>query len=326
MGDNDRPGLTRRDFLRGSVGALAWGTVTMVGQGPEATAQDELRNTNPKVVIARDPAAITSDGTRVDEARVQGLLTQALNQLTGKTSLSEALAQFIKPTDKVGIKSNVMMLPVHDELLIALWSGLQQLGVPPENVITWDRGAGHKGYVDGEAISVSFDAQHISTVCSEFADVLINVTGLKTHWLSGIGICLKNWAGAVSGLNVRDENTPWPIHQDSCADLGMLQAHPTIRDKMRLCIVDGLQGLYHGGPQVNPQYLWPYAGLIVGTDAVAVDRVCLKIIEEKRREIKGEDWPVNPPAKHIQIAAEKYHLGEANLDRITIVELPAPSS
>jgi len=85
--------------------------------------------------------------------------------------------------------------------------------------------------------------------------------------------------------------------------------------------VDALRPLCHGGPQVNPQYLWNYAGIIVGTDGVAVDRVGLDIIQKRRNEVRGEEWPVSPPPKHVAVASTKYHLGEANLDRIEVIEV-----
>ncbi len=325
-------GLTRRDFLRGTgLGTLGWGAVIAAGCGrrsAEAPAQqaDPPPQQPPgaktaKVVIARDPEAISEDGQYIDDDRLKGLVTRALGELTGDESLAVALGHFVKPTDRVGIKQNVMLTPVHQEVLWVLWEGLAGVGVPPENVITWDRQRGYKGYESGEPVTVTFGADHVATVCSEFADVLISVPGLKAHSLSGIGVCLKNWAGAVSGLNIRDQDTPWPIHADSCVEIGMMQAHPSIKDKARLCVVDALRPLCHGGPQVNPQYLWNYAGIIVGTDAVAVDRVCLDIIQQRRNEVRGGEWPVSPPPKHIMVAAEKYGLGEANLDKIDVVEV-----
>ncbi len=325
-------GLTRRDFLRGTgLGTLGWGIAVATGysgrraeapaQQAEPAPQAETGEKTAKVVIARDPEAISDDGQHLDDDRVKALLSKALGELTGEESLAGALGHFVNPTDKVGVKGNVMVTPVHQEVLYALWEGLAGVGVPAENVITWDRNRGFKGYESGEPVTVSHGADNVATVCSEFADVLINVPGLKSHWLSGIGVCLKNWAGAVSKLNVRDQDTPWPIHGDSCADIGMMQAHPSIKDKARLCIVDAMRPMCHGGPQLNPLYLWNYAGIIAGSDAVAVDRVCLDIIQQRRNEMRREEWPVNPPPKHVMVAAEKYGLGEANLDKIEVVEV-----
>ncbi len=321
MGKHPPHGLTRRDFLRGTaMGALGWGAA--MGAAGLARPEEAAAQARPRVVIARDAAAISADGQQVDAARVKDLLTKALTRLTDQDSLAAALGRFVKQDDRVGIKQSVMMTPVHPELLGALHDGLGAVGVPAENVITWDRGQGHRGYQTGEVVGVTYDANHVATICSEFATVLINLPGLKSHWIAGLGGCLKNWAGAVGGLDIRDQNnTPWPIHGDSCANIGMMQAHPSIQGKLRLCIMDALRPLFNGGPQVNPQYLWSYGGIIVGTDAVAVDRVGLDIIQKRRNEVRGEEWPLNPPPKHIELAATKYHLGEANLDRIEVIEV-----
>jgi len=329
MGKRRSDRLTRRDFLRGTaLGALGWGAAVgagctrQSGESPAQTVPTTAPGPRPRVVIARDAAAISDDGQRVDATRVNELLAKALKRLTDEESLVAALGRFVRSGDRVGIKHSVMMTPVHEELLWALWEALEAVGVPAASVITWDRDQGHRGYRAGEPAAVSYDADHVATICSEFATVLLNVPGLKSHWVAGLGACLKNWAGAVSGLDIRDQNnTPWPIHGDSCADIGMLQAHPSIQGKLRLCVVDALRPLCHGGPQVNPQYLWNYGGIIVGTDAVAVDRVGLDIIQKRRNEVRGEEWPLSPPPKHIATAAAKYHLGEANLDRIEVVEV-----
>jgi hypothetical protein len=86
-------------------------------------------------------------------------------------------------------------------------------------------------------------------------------------------------------------------------------------------VVDALRPLFHGGPQVNPAYLWPYNGIIIGTDPVAVDTVCMKILEAKRREYKKGEWPINPPPKHVFLAEQKYKLGHAQMDNIELVKL-----
>jgi hypothetical protein len=83
-------------------------------------------------------------------------------------------------------------------------------------------------------------------------------------------------------------------------------------------VVDALRPLFHGGPQVNPQYLWNYGGLVLGTDPVAVDTVCLKIIQGKRNEFNEEPWPLSPPPKHIVVADEKYKLGTSDPSKIEV--------
>ncbi len=88
-----------------------------------------------------------------------------------------------------------------------------------------------------------------------------------------------------------------------------------------MVIVDALRPLCHGGPQVNPQYLWPYKGLLVSTDPVAADTVCERIIQEQRDKLSL--GPISPPAKHVRVADRKYHLGTSDWKRIELVHVSA---
>ena len=54
---------------------------------------------------------------------------------------------------------------------------------------------------------------------------------------------------------------------------------------------------------------------------MAVDAVCMKIFEAKRRDFKGADWPISPPPKHVRVAEEKYRLGHAKMENIELVKL-----
>ena len=123
----------------------------------------------------------------------------------------------------------------------------------------------------------------------------------------------------MTKINVRDKDTPFVIHKDSCADLGLLPAQEPIREKERLVIVDALRPLFEGGPQVNPAYLWHYGGLFVSTDQVAVDRMCLELLDRKRYQHGNRPWPISPPAKHIFLADTKYGLGVSERSKIELV-------
>ena len=89
-----------------------------------------------------------------------------------------------------------------------------------------------------------------------------------------------------------------------------------LRDKVVLNIVDGLIGCYHGGPGANPQFILPYHRLLVGSDPVAVDRVGLDIVTDKRIEMKLQKEP-SPRAAGFMTLAEEYQLGIADPDRIS---------
>jgi len=76
--------------------------------------------------------------------------------------------------------------------------------------------------------------------------------------------------------------------------------------------------LYDKGPQPDPRYQWAYNGLVAGTDPVAVETVCLKIITEKRKTIRGEPWPLSPPPICVETADKIYGLGTSKLEEIKI--------
>ncbi len=309
--------INRKDFLKtGALGALGLGlSLPQSGAAGEETKVERTR-----VVLARNREAMNAEGWK-DPRVMAGLLEQALCAFTEEKSAARALKHFVSPQDTVGIKMNVMMTATHPELVAALARLLVEVGVKEDKIIIWDRdnaGTGIEGAYKRDK-HFGYGADSISRIVTEHATVLINIPGLKSHWLSGIAAALKNWCGAVTRINVRDIDTPFVIHKDSCADMGILGALEPIRSKQRLVIVDALQPLFEGGPQVNPAYLWNYGGLFVGTDPVAVDRLSLEMLNRKRYQYRNRPWPINPPAKHVFLADTRYGLGISERSKIDLV-------
>ncbi len=139
---------------------------------------------------------------------------------------------------------------------------------------------------------------------------MIALPALKAHWLTGIGTVLKNY--------ITFSGSPAGYHDADNAKLGEIWKMPHVRGKTRLVLVDALRPLCDKGPQPDPRYLWNYNGLIAGTDPVAVEAVCLKIITEKRKALRGEPWPLSPPPLCVAMADEKYGLGTSRLNEIQI--------
>jgi len=100
--------------------------------------------------------------------------------------------------------------------------------------------------------------------------------------------------------------------------LGEIWHLPHVKGKTKLILVDALYPLCDKGPQADPRYKWPYSGLIAGTDPVAVETVCLRIIEEKRRALRGEPWPLSPPPICIEADDKVYSLGTSRMEEIKI--------
>ncbi|HUZ45528.1 MAG TPA: DUF362 domain-containing protein [Terriglobia bacterium] len=109
---------------------------------------------------------------------------------------------------------------------------------------------------------------------------LINVPVLKDHQSAGVTLCLKNLShGLVNNVNrSHSSNT-----LNTCnAFIPAVVAMPVIRNKTVLHILDGVKGVYHGGPSAKPQFVWENRTLYFATDPVALDHVGWEIIDAKR--------------------------------------------
>ncbi len=294
-----------------------------------------------RVVIVRDEKCLKPPRA-VDPAAARKMLDAALARLTGRAAPAQAWGGLCKPGDRVGVKVNTLGLPTHPTVAAAIAACLVAAGVKARNVLVWDRStaelkaAGYEIVTRGDAVRchgtdavrepntvAGYEARVVtsgavgsrySTIVSRWATALINAPVLKDHSLSGLSGGLKNFFGAI--------HNPNKYHDDYCdpfiADVSM---HPWISRKLRLVVVDATYAQYHGGPGTLPRARWPLAALILGTDPVAVDAVCLDLLD-KQRKAKGlkpvaED---GRPAKHIR-SAQLRHLGTADLKRIEIVEI-----
>jgi len=319
MDERKITGLSRRDFLRGAI----LGSVTLsLDPFSGWTFASAAGGSKARVVVGRAPGIVDGEGN-VSQEKVNRTLDAVMREYTGAPDARRAWREFFSPRDVVGVKMNVMMTATHREVVRAIVESLMAVGIPEKSIIIWDRdraGYGLEG-VTRRSVRFGYSSSHVSRIITDRATALVNVPGVKSHWLSGIAVALKNWCGAVDGIGVSDKNVAFVIHRDSCADIGMLNALPEINNKCRLVIADAIRPLFHGGPQVDPRYLWNNSELMVSTDPVAVDSVCLKLIQDKRNSYRGEPWPVSPPPKHIMVAAAKYGLGECDLSKVTVKRL-----
>lgn len=149
-----------------------------------------------------------------------------------------------------------------------------------------------------------------SKICTQELDKIINIPILKNAG-SSITLCLKNLGYGVITNTGRLHAQLWG---DTTAEVCCF---PPVRDKVVLNIADGLIGCYQGGPGANPQYICNYNTLLVGSDAVAVDRIGYDIILKKRiaEGIQTEDIP---RARQFMDYAAELGLGEAVLENIEL--------
>lgn len=275
--------VTRRDFIRGTLGASIG--VTLLG--PEWLKGTENKEIRSSVVIVRDRRAM-DEAMNVDKNVLEKMIEQTLIKVTGKNNVKDAWLSLVSPGDIIGLVPTPHLNPTHDEVIEAVKGSLVAVGIPPGNI--------------RNAQGRSVNLQPITA--------LISLPGLKAHWLTGIGTVLKNY--------ILYSGAPRNYHNQDSAKMGEIWNRPEVKGKTKLVLVDALYPLCDKGPQPDPRYKWAYNGLIAGTDPVAVEAVCLKIITAKREALRGEPWPLSPPPICLEAADKVYKLGTGNLRNIDI--------
>jgi citrate lyase gamma subunit len=280
--------LDRRGFLQVGSAAAAAG---ILGVGRAEAADAKAR-----VVLIRRREVLGADG-RVSGPVIHELLNDAVTALLGEKDAGAAWRRLVKPSDVVGVKSNVWgRLPSPPELEQAIRDELARAGVRSENVAVDDRGVR-------------------SSPVFQRMTALVNVRPMRTHAWSGLGTCLKNVIMFV-------ENPP-DYHGDACATLGAIWQLPLLAGKVRLNVLVMLTPQFHSvGPHsFAKEFIWPYYGLIVGLQPVPVDATGARIVQAKRRLHFGADRPISPSPHHIEIAGSRYGLGPSDPARIDLVRL-----
>src|SRR5690606_7388379 len=110
---------------------------------------------------------------------------------------------------------------------------------------------------------------------------IINIPNMKVQGATGVTGCLKNIAyGSFS--NVAPTHPNRVPHTYSCG--GTLASVEPLRSRTVLQIMDGLRGVWHGGPFARTtRYVFYPKQIMFATDPVAIDRLLLDIIDEERK-------------------------------------------
>jgi hypothetical protein len=274
--------VTRRDFMRGTVGAaigisVAHDTAGATTRGPRSA----------RVILVRDEQALDARHA-VNTAVLTRILGELVTRVTGKLTAADAWRSLVKPEDVVGLVATDHLNPTHSELVDAVRTAVLAAGVPAER------------------LRLAQGGPNAVRPCT----ALIALPALKAHWLTGIGTVLKNY--------IRYSGAPSDYHDANNVKLGEIWQLPIVKGKTRLVAVDALRPLCDKGPQPDPRYVWDYCGLVGGTDPVAVETVCLRIITEKRQALRGEPWPLSPPPLCVSAADETYGLGTSRWSEITL--------
>ena len=268
---------------------------------------------------------------QISQPAVQAMVDEGIKALTGERGVKDAWAKFVSPSDIVAVKVNPSSAPrtiTSIPLLRVVIAALNSVGVPNRNIVVYDRNSnqlevnGYHALVPAGVRVVGLDQEwtadgqlrrgydlrvfcemdcfgeretrsYLARIVSTEADKIINLPTLKEHNASGVTGCLKN-LGYGSFNNVARTHAGSKTYTDPV--IAVMCAVPPLRAKAVLNIMDGIRAVYHGGPFAwNPEFVWEARTLLIGTDPVAVDRIELEIVEQKRKELGVPSlWDRNP--------------------------------
>ena len=282
-----------------------------------------------RVVIARDP-----------KPRVAALLDRAMQAFFNCDTPVEAWRKVVRPGETVGLKVNCLSGKGNSTsvaLVEAISERLQQAGIGQDKIIIWDRlnedlesagfrpsaRSGRIRYMGNDVLGYESDltvygsaGSLLAKTLTQLCDAVINLPVLKDHGIVGVTMALKNMFGAIHNPNKYHTNAGDPYVAD-------VNAMPEIRRKVRLTICDAVTAQYEGGPTYMPQWTWPFNGLMVAQDPVALDTVGWQIIEQKRSAMGLKPLKaMNREPRYIATAADARHkLGVTDPARIDRVEI-----
>ena len=331
--------VTRREFLvEAAAGAAAAAGMVVGLPGPLWGAGPAPLQSKSRVVVIRHESLAAEN---LAPPRIRNLLDEAAKALAGESKAADAWARWFRPDDRPGIKVNCLGYATRPAVAQALAEAVGAVGLPPEQMILWDRtgrelqaagytlreagpgvrcfgtdaleSRGNAGYAAEIATSGSIGSLY-SRIITDETNTLVSACVLKDHGGAGLTCSLKNFFGAIHNPNKYHGNNCDPFVADVCA-------HALIRDRLRLVVCDATHPQYHGGPAMRVQWQWPYGGLILGTDPVAVDSVAREILVRRRAAAKMKPLEAEGRPVRYLATAQARGLGNANLDRIEVISI-----
>jgi uncharacterized protein (DUF362 family) len=269
------------------------------------------------VVAVKSDACVDVETAAADDAVVREMMARGICTLTGEKTPVAAWRRFVEPADHVGIKVNCGGHPwcvSSYEIVAEIVRQLVAVGVPPVQVYVYERfqnqldevnyaprlpegvqivaaetgnrHADNRGYdpttyVEADLFGEEDTRSAMMRLVSQRLTKIINVPNMKDHGATGATGCLKNVAyGSFS--NVARTHHQGKSHTYSF--VGTLASVEPLRSRTVLQVMDGLRGVWHGGPFARTRkYLFFPKQILLGTDPVAIDRLLLDIIDDKRK-------------------------------------------
>ncbi len=270
-----------------------------------------------RVVSVKSPKSVDTTTGKADDAVVREMMAQGMRTLTGAATATDAWRRFFQPSDVVGIKVNCGGYPhciSAYEIVADVVRQLTGVGVPVTQIYVYERfqnqmdecnyaphlpqgvqivaaeranrnvdnsGYDPATYLEADLFGEEDTRSNIMRLVSRRLTKIINIPNMKDHGATGVTGCLKNVAyGSFS--NVARTHSRGKSHTYSV--VGTLAAMEPLRSRTVLQIMDGLRGVWHGGPFARTtRYVFYPRQIMFATDPVAIDRLLLDIIENERR-------------------------------------------
>jgi uncharacterized protein (DUF362 family) len=170
-----------------------------------------------------------------------------------------------------------------------------------------------------------FRRSYVAKFVTRDINKLINIPVLKHHQSAGVTLALKNIAYGMAN-NVARSHQNSTLHCTSMFIPAIVDLEP-FRQKTVLHIVDGVKGVFHGGPSARPGYIWEHKTIYFATDPVALDKTGWRALDAKRVEMGLAPVALSKPDKvstrlncqpeHIEIAGV-LGLGEFDDSKIDV--------
>jgi hypothetical protein len=183
----------------------------------------------------------------------------------------------------VGVKPTNIV--IHErgggQILLARYDQFVPAGIRVESANTW------LGYDPGVYVETNFFGEDdtrsylMRMVTKQFTKI-INVPNMKDHSASGVTGCLKNISYGEFNNVARSH---YRAQTETLTFIGTLARVEPVRSRTVLQIMDGLRGVWHGGPfSTDKRYRFYPKQMKFGTDPVAIDRFLIDVIDNKRKQ------------------------------------------
>jgi hypothetical protein len=330
-----------------------------------------------RFVKAQSEKCLLENGLKFNDEVIREMMERGMRALTGESKTIDAWRRFIKPDDVVGIKVNAGGRPwvISSPPIVAeTVRNLLTVGVKPKQIWVFERFQDQmdqinyaqylpegvnifsaeaanrhldqssydpRTYVEADFFGEDDTRSNIMKLVSQTLTKIINIPNIKDHGATGATGCLKNIAyGSFS--NVARTHFKGVTH--TLSYVGTLAAVEPLRSRTVLQIMDGLRGVWHGGPFAPTlKYVFYPKQIWFGTDPVAMDRVLLDVVDAERKRQgaisiwnrdektldfnNGKDRDQDPNTNiilrepgHVEYAG-KLGLGEHDLSKIKIEEI-----